>query len=502
MHLTRRDLIKLGVVAGGAAAVVPAQSASAWISGRDAGLAAPAPFTQALTQPPVLIPVRSDAFADYYEITARRTTAEILRGVTTPVSAYNGSYPGPTLQVRSGRTAVVKHTNALAGPTSIHTHGAYVDGDSDGHPSDPIAPGASKTYAFGNNQNARTMWYHDHVEHQTATNVYAGLSGFYLLRDDTEDALPLPRGEFDVPLCVQDRLFNSDGTLNYPADAVSDNGLMGNVIVVNGKAQPYFQVAARKYRFRILNGSNARPYQLSLSNGQPFQLIATEGGLIGAPVTLTTLPIWPAERYEIVIDFAAIPVGTSVVLNNTAGSGSTAQVMRFDVIRTAVDDSSVPAVLRANQSDATHMATTEAASTVTRSWKFGKTWDGVYVINGKVYDQARIDAAPRPGDTEVWVFQNGFGWSHPVHVHLTNFMILDRNGTPPPPHERGLWKETAVLHPGETVRVLMRWPTVPSPPPVPSPVAAGKFTNRYVFHCHNLGHEDHDMMTQFKVSPS
>jgi len=501
MHLNRRDVLKLGALAGGAVIVRPAASAFASWSGGDGGLIPPSPFSQALSVPPVLSPLSSDASADYYEIIAARATAQILPGKATPVSAYNGSYPGPTLRVRSGRTAVVKHTNALAVPTSVHTHGAYVDGDSDGHPSDPIGPGATKTYVLGNRQNARTQWYHDHVEHATATNVYAGLSGFYLIDDAVDDALPLPKGEFDIPLCIQDRLFNSDGTLNYPASASSDGGLMGNVLVVNGKAQPFFQVAARKYRFRILNGSNARPYQLSLSNGQSFQLIATEGGLIEAPITMTSLSVWPAERYEIVIDFA--PVGTSIVLNNTLGSGSTSQIMRFDVARAAVDDSAVPAVLRhhADQADATHLATTVANATVTRTWKFGKTWDGVYVINGQVYDRNRIDAQPHPGDTEIWVFKNGFGWSHPVHVHLTNFMILDRNGQPPPSNENGLWKETVVLNPGETVRVLMKWPAVPSRPSLPMLPAAGSFTNRYVFHCHNLGHEDHDMMSQFRVAP-
>ena len=502
MDLNRRDLIKLGVLTTAALAVPKAASAYSSYTSGDGAMTAPAPFQQALTQPPLLAPVRSDSYADYYELTSARTAATILPGVSTPVSGYNGSYLGPTLRVRSGRTSVVTHTNGIAVPTSVHTHGAYVDGDSDGHPSDAIAPGAKKSYVLPNGQNARTQWYHDHVEHQTATNVYAGLSGFYLISDALEDALPLPAGEFDVPLCIQDRLFNSDGTLNYPASAVSDDGLAGNVIVVNGKAQPFFQVSARRYRFRILNGSNARPYALGLSNGQSFQLIATEGGLIDAPVPLTSLPIWPAERYEIVIDFAKVPVGSSVVLTNTLGSGSTAQIMRFDVVRAVKDDSSVPAQLRstADQADATHQDTSVAAATVTRSWNFGKTWDNVYVINGKVYDVNRIDALPRAGDTEIWEFQTGFGWSHPVHVHLTNFKILDRNGNPPPVHERGFWKETVVLHPNEKVRVLMKWPTVPARPFVSVPATAGLFTDRYVFHCHNLGHEDHDMMAQFRVT--
>lgn len=502
MDLNRRDLLKLGVLGASAMAVPKAASAYSRYTNGDGAMAAPAPFQQALTQPTLLAPTRTDGYADYYDLTSGRTTATILPGISTPVSVYNGSYVGPTLKVRSGRTSVVTHTNGITVPTAVHTHGAYVDGDSDGHPSDPIAPGAKKSYVLPNGQNARTQWYHDHIEHQTATNVYAGLAGFYLIGDAVEDALPLPKGEFDVPLCIQDRLFNSDGTLNYPASAVSDDGLAGNVIVVNGKAQPYFQVAARRYRFRILNGSNARPYSLGLSNGQPFQLIATEGGLIDAPVTLTSLPIWPAERYEIVIDFAKVAVGTSVVLTNAMGRDSTAQVMRFDVVRSATEDSTVPAVLRSSeaQADATHQNTTAGAATVTRKWNFGKTWDKVYVINGKVYDVNRLDALPRAGDTEIWEFQTGFGWSHPVHVHLTNFKVLDRNGSPPPAHERGFWKETVVLHPNEKVRVLMKWPAVPARPVVSVPATTPQFRDRYVFHCHNLGHEDHDMMTQFRVT--
>ena len=154
----------------------------------------------------------------------------------------------------------------------------------------------------------------------------------------------------------------------------------------------------------------------------------------------------------------------------------------------------MPAVLRpaAQQADATHMATTAAAAVVTRTWRFGKSWDGLYTINGKIYDENRIDAFPREGTTEVWEFSNGWGWSHPVHLHLVNFKILDRNGRAPRAHERG-WKETVDLGPGERVRVLIKWPKVPVGP------TPGKFLTRYAYHCHNLEHEDHDMMAQFQV---
>lgn len=494
----RRHLLKAGLI-GGAAVMLPFSVARAgtFTGSGGAGGTSPTftPFQQTMPVPTVLAPVTTDATTDYYNITMSANTVEIIPNYQTQIWGYNGLYPGPTIAATSGRRVVVRQTNNLTVPTTVHTHGAYVDGDSDGHPDDQLAPGASKTYIFSNNQNARTQWYHDHAEHRTATNVYQGLAGFYLIRDDFEASLPLPTGVYDVPIVIQDRSFNADGSLLYPANAVSDAGLMGDVIVVNGVAQPRFEVANRRYRLRLLNGSNARPYQLSLSSGNSFQVIATEGGLLASPLTLTSLTIWPAERYEIVVDFGKEVLGTSVVLNNALGTGALAQVMRFDVTRQEVDTSSVPSVLRpaAAQVDNTHL--TPGPVAVTRTFDFQKTWDGIYVINGMLYDQNRIDAAPRSGDTEIWELTTGWGWSHPVHIHLINFKILDRNGQPPTPQERG-WKETVVLHPNDRVRVQMTWPQVPLGP------TPGNFTYRYVFHCHNLGHEDHDMMAQIKVTPT
>jgi hypothetical protein len=256
-------------------------------------------------------------------------------------------------------------------------------------------------------------------------------------------------------------------------------------------------VAARKYRFRLLNGSNARPYDLALGSGRPFTVIASEGGLFERPVRgVTRLPIAPAERYEIVIDFSEYGVGEKVVLENRRvdSDEATREIMRFDVVRSEADDSEVPDVLRPAEDayDDTHLPPDPDNVARRREFRFNK--DGpMFTINGLTFDGNRIDADPREGDTEIWkVYNNSGGWIHPVHVHLVNFKILDRNGRPPEPWERG-WKDTVIVGEGEDVRIMMRWPKVPVEG------ERGAFAHRYVFHCHNLEHEDHDMMAQIGV---
>jgi FtsP/CotA-like multicopper oxidase with cupredoxin domain len=487
-------MLQLSIL-GSAALMLPLERVARTARGRPLEVL-PAPFKATLPIPPVLEPVRRSADTDFYEITAREAIARILPGLETPIWGYNGLFPGPTLRIRSGRKFVVRHRNALPVPTSVHTHGAYVDGDSDGHPADLIQPLAFKDYFFDKNEGARTIWYHDHAEHITAINVYRGLAGFMMFEDDFADGLNLPGGRYDVPLVIQDRAFNSDGSLDYTEEGdSSSNGFLGDVILVNGKPQPRMEVERRKYRFRILNGSNARAYELALSTRQPLVQIATEGTIVEAPRQLRTLPIVPAERYEVVIDFSAYPVGTEIILKNRLGKNNTANVMRFDVTGNAKDTSSLPAVLRPpeEQIDSTHAAPmTPPPGTLTRSFRF-RRHGGEWTINKKTWDAGRIDERPREGDTEIWEFTNNAGgWTHPVHVHLTNFRVLDRNGKPPKLHEVG-FKETVNVGRNETVRVLMKWPKVPVGP------QPGEFVRRYPFHCHNLEHEDHDMMLQFKV---
>ncbi len=466
-----------------------------------AGLAAP--FQQPLTIPPVLAPTSRSAAGDVYDIVMRDGLADVVPGFKTRVKGYQGLFPGPTLRVSAGRPALIRVRNSLSVLTSVHTHGAYADGDNDGHASDTIAPGGTKQYSLPNDQTARTMWYHDHADMITGANVNAGLAGFYLLDDAFEASLPLPRGEFDVPLLIQDRTFNANGQFVYSGMGMGMGGggmgmgmgFMGETLLVNGKAQPFFQVANRRYRLRLLNGSNARGYVLRLSNGQSFQVIGSEGGLLERPVTVTSLRLAPAERYEVVVDFSKVPVGTSVVLQNGTGSGSTSQVMRFDVVRRVTDDSSVPALLRpaGEQVDPTHLPATLAQAVTTRRWDFAMEMMGGATINGKVYDPRRVDASPRSGDVEVWEFR-GMMDPHPVHVHLVNFKILTRNGKPPPAVQRG-WKETVLVNPDEVVRVLLRWPDLPRS------AAPGPYRDRFMLHCHNLEHEDMGMMTQFRVQP-
>ena len=488
--ITRRDALKLGLL-GGVALTIPAgivASRASSTASSDPLTTLPEPFQAPFSVPPVLQRDSRTRTTDYYRIAMKQADAEIIPGLSTRIWGYNGLFPGPTIRTRSGRAAVVRFANKLPEGMVVHNHGAYADGNNDGHPADVVRPGTYKNYAYNNLQNARTMWYHDHVMDLTSPHVYKGLAGFFLIRDDFEDGLPLPEGPYDVPIMIQDRSFNSDGSFS------ANHEVPGNVMLVNGKPQPRFEVEARRYRLRFLNASNVESFELALDSGEPLNVIATEGGLLEAPVSVPSLPIVPAERYEAVVDFSAYPAGTRVVLKNLESfRPSTDDVMCFDVVpRQSADDSSVPATLRPPeaQRDATHLAGDPDSAVRTRRWTFEQTM-GHWTINGKMWDEDRIDAAPREKETEIWEFVNEGGVEHPAHVHLVNFKVLDRNGNPPFAYENG-WKEMVSVEPFQTVRVLIKWPKVPVGSKSP-------YVRRYPFHCHQLAHEDHMMMAQFKV---
>ncbi len=371
--------------------------------------------------------------------------------------------------------------------TVVHLHGGVTPADSDGFAMDMVTPGESRTYTYPNRQRACTLWYHDHAMDRTGENIYRGLAGFYIIEDEEEMALPLPRGPFDIPLLLQDRSFNADGSLHY--DTGRHMGFEGAVMLVNGVPWPRMDVSTRRYRFRALNGSNARFFQLALSNGDRLNLIGTDGGLLPEPVPLKALPLSMAERAEVIIDFSRYAPGTKVFLLNTREKPELAQLMRFDVIKREIDDAKIPSRL----SDPGFLDRPKTPNI--RTWEFRAGFsfsEGpppiVWTINGKRFDPDRSDAKVPLGEIELWRFRNEaplrfLGRPHNAHVHLAHFQILERNGKQPLPHERG-WKDTVALEKGEEALAMLRFE---------------QFRGRYMLHCHNLEHEDHAMMSRFDV---
>jgi spore coat protein A len=313
---------------------------------------------------------------------------------------------------------------------------------------------------------------------QTARNVWRGLAGMFILDDPFEASLPLPTGEYDVPLMITDRTIAADGSMPY---VFNPRGVVGNTILVNGRPQPYMEVADRRYRLRLLNASNTRQYEFMLSTGEQLVQVATESGLLPRRVDRQRIRMGPGERVEIVLDFAG-RLGQDLVLRNMLDNGALTDVMQFRVRRDV--DGNTPAVPQQLRPEPVHPAPVQ-----TRTWNFGQTNDpdgsARWVINGLSYDHNRIDARPRLGTTERWVLRNTSNQDHLVHLHDVDWRMVTRNGRTPPAHEAGL-KETFRIAANEEV------------------VLHTTFTDHlgvYIFHCHVLEHEDKAMMLQFEVVP-
>jgi spore coat protein A len=471
-------------------------------------------FAQSLVIPPALAPSAQTTSADVYRISELRGQTQFVPGITTPIWGYNGGFPGPTILARKGRPVEITFTNGLPpnedpsglidqqpvnaadyhftpSSTVVHLHGINGDHASDGYPENVRRPGESFTHHYPNNsyQRPATLWYHDHSIHITSHHVYRGLSGFYILSDEHEDALNLPRGygAHDIPLLIKDVMISpTSGVLLYPN--CEHIGSYGDVMTVNGKQQPRFEVGTRKYRFRLLNGSDSRQYLLALrlasqTTNQPLTVIGSDQGLLAAPELSDRVHIAPSERFEIVIDFSPYPVGTRLVLVNLLVDQANlklSRIMAFDVTHPETDDSTIPAVLR----PAEHPADTQAPS-ASRRFEFTHTDDN-FSINERQWDPLRVDAFPILNTTEQWTLVNDSGeWGHPVHIHLGRFRIVGIEGRQPRPGESG-FKDTVWVGPNQTIRVNHQF---------------WDFTGRYVFHCHNGSHEDADMMSQFEVVP-
>lgn len=482
MTITRRLMLK-ALSAG----VLGAVTAPALLLPREVR-AAVTPFSLPLRIPPVLAPATSTSTADYYDLQIREAYAEIIPGQQTRIIGFNGMTPGPTIRARAGRQTVMSHFNGLPpttlwntpGNCTIHLHGGHIPASEDGYPTDYIRPGTTRSYTYPNNQLPTTLWYHDHCMDFTGPHVWYGMAGLYLLSDDYEDSLGLPNGAYEVPLVLQDRNFDTSGQLVYTRNRMQ--GETGNTMLVNGTIQPYFNVATRRYRFRVLNGSNARFYRLALSNGASFRVLGMEGGLLPAPVTVTSLTLAPAERADIVIDFGSLAVGTKVELRNTlvSSTNSVYKVMSFNVNRQETDPSKVPATLR----PITKLNPAQAV--ITRDFNISMMMgmgNPMWVINGLGFDANRIDAFPKLGTTEIWRFTNRSGMAHPIHMHDVQFQILDINGVAPAATHAG-WKDVVIVPAMGSARIVAKFED---------------YTGLYMFHCHMLEHEDYMAMAQFKV---
>ncbi len=480
---TRRDVMRNGMLSAALLCTVGPRSLLGGdkvvtSAGRRVKQATPfQPFQRDLPIMPELLPVTSTRTTDYYEVAIREGMADVLPGFQTPIYGYEGIYPGPMIRARRGRMAVVKQTNTLSFDSNVHLHGGSVPAESDGHPMDVIRPGQAFDYRYPNDQDGAFLWYHDHAHGRTAKTLYYGLVGTYVLHDERDAELDLPRGdEYDVPLVIQDHAFNRDGSFRYEESI--DVGFFGDTILVNGAIAPRMTVQRRKYRFRILNASNARGYRLALGRGRTMTQIAGDGGLLERPVRRREVPIFPAERVELVVDFAAFTPGTQLVLRNEGGGAGTTAVMRFDVERGGgAEQFRVPARLR--QLPALPAPNARRRLDLTLATGSAVQWQ----INGRGFEPGRIDIRPRLGSSEVWEYTNPSSRVHPMHLHGMLFRVLERSSGNVHPADRG-WKDTIAVQAGERV-VIQPW--------------FAPYPGRYVFHCHNLEHADKAMMLQMEV---
>ncbi len=483
------------------------------------------PFLDPLPIPPFATPtVGTIGLEATYDIEIVQVKQQLHQDLPpTTVWAYDGIYPGPTILATRDHPVTVNWINNLmnsngtartdhyldvdlcphgsedVAKTVVHLHGGHVPSNVDGYPEDAYLPGAMLTYEYPNNQLPGLIWYHDHALGITRLNVYMGLAGAYVITDAFEQSLGLPAGEFDVPLILQDRKFNPDGSLQYPS--AWQEHFFGDTMLVNGMVMPYMDVKQGKYRFRVLNGSNSRTLTLSLSNGQSFHQVGTDGGLVPAPVKLTEVTLGPAERADLVIDFLGSPPGTEIVLTNSApapfpgtpGVGVIPNVMKFVVGATVGFTDSIPTSLRPLD------ALDPSDAVVEREFVLQKTPDpctgSSWKINGLHWNN--ITEFPRLGTTEIWTFINRSGISHPMHVHLDFFQVMYTQGFTvmgenittngprilPAPNQAG-WKDTVMVPPNQLVKVVTRFNDYPG---------------LFPYHCHILEHEDHDMMRQFRA---
>lgn len=448
-------------------------------------------FSVALPIPEVLAPLTtytpsSGNPIDFYQINITPFTKQLWPGLAaTSLVGYNGMYPGPTIKATKGREIVVRFVNEGDSTAAVHLHGSATVAPFDGWASDTMTVGQYKDYYYPNFQDARTLWYHDHAHLQTASNVQKGQAGMYILDDPDED-YGLPTGDYDIPLVLASKQYNTTGAVLSPENA-------GDTIEVNGQLWPFLNVEPRKYRFRILNGAATRTFRLQLFVGNTttgavgFQVVAADAGYMTGPVSATSLTMSMGERYEIVVDFANY-AGQSLKLRDASSltSDTLGQLMQFTVGSNVSDNTNngdVPSSLR-------NITFLEQPSNSSKTFTFAFTGT-IWTINGVTFSDVNnrvLHNVPR-GTTEIWTLVNTGPAIHPIHVHLVDVQILSRTiggvAQTIPAYEAASLKDIAILNPQETVTVLAKY---------------APWDGLYMFHCHNLVHEDDEMMAAFNIT--
>ncbi|ACQ82246.1 Bilirubin oxidase [Beutenbergia cavernae DSM 12333] len=486
MRLSRRTMLGLmaGGTAVGTAAVVSGCSFAGGAFDGPRDEVGQVPLTTPLAIPPLAPSEMDDDGVRTFALTARPGSREFLPGTTTATMGYDGDYLGPTLRAKRGEQVRVRARNELDAETTVHFHGMHLPAIMDGGPHQRIPPGGERTPTWAIRQHAATLWYHPHPHGATEGQVTAGLAGLFILDDDEEAALDLPRdyGVDDVPVIVQDMLLGDDGASRRENGRFV--GTLGNTLIVNGIYGPYLDVTTQRVRLRILNASGARIYGFEMSDGRDLVQIASDGGLLAAPHATRQVVLSPAERAEVIVE---LQPGETVVLRSEpyefddGPGGMIGRDDRFDVLElraaaTLTPSPAVPAALAAVEKLRVEDVTQE------RSMEFSGT-----SINGQDMDMGRIDEVVTIGATEIWNVRNDNGsLPHNVHVHDVQFQVLTIDGAAPPPPLAG-WKDTVLLLPEVEYRLIMRF-TDYADPAVP-----------YMYHCHLLWHEDQGMMGQFVV---
>lgn len=536
MFLQQASALSL-VYASGSRAQAPAQHLPATAGQNPAKIQAPEPNPPRVG-PPMLNTLQLTPFVDEMPLpevlrpslnNGRRTLTVHMREISAKVHrdvpptrmwSYSATGVAPLIEGRSGKAMHVRWVNDL--PTKhflpidfslhgsghdvpevraiAHLHGARVRSKDDGYPEDWFPSGASRTCEYPLDQDATALWFHDHAMGLNRLNVYAGLFGMFLVRDAFEDKLQLPGGPYEVPLMLYDRDFTRQGQLLYDSSGDPQHPWIpefsADGILINGKIRPYLEVEPRLYRFRVVNVANSRFFTLALSDGSKLTQIGTDQGLLSAPVPLTRLTLAPAERADLLIDFRE-SAGRNVHLRTGA-----MDILQFRVtkpLHKAVAPARIPSALRPIQ----RIPEDEAVKTRTitlHEYQDEAARSMMMLINRKHWHEP-VTETPKLNTTEIWEFVNLTEDTHPMHLHLVRFQILDRrpfdttdylinkklrftaDATPPETNEMG-WKDVVQCPSGMITRIIVRFEGYPG---------------KYLYHCHILEHEANDMMRPFEV---